>query len=74
MKQLAVALGGVTINAKGRHDIISDGKQGMVVYVTIYSTRYSIHIKVVPSFWYLVFTKTFDNLCDDRQKIGDKCL
>lgn len=29
VKQLAVALGGVTINAKGRHDIISDGEQGI---------------------------------------------
>ncbi|XP_028402222.1 ATP-dependent (S)-NAD(P)H-hydrate dehydratase-like [Dendronephthya gigantea] len=27
VKQLAMALGGVTINAKGRHDIISDGEK-----------------------------------------------
>lgn len=27
MKQLALAMGGVTINAKGSHDVISDGQQ-----------------------------------------------
>ena len=31
VKQLAKALGGVTINAKGKNDIISDGEQGIML-------------------------------------------
>jgi hypothetical protein len=36
-----MALGGVTINAKGRHDIISDGEQGNAIHhilVNMYKT------------------------------------
>lgn len=32
VKQLAKALGGVTINAKGKRDIISDGEQGITMH------------------------------------------
>ena len=33
VKQLSKALGGVTINAKGKHDIISDGEQGIRILI-----------------------------------------